>query len=117
VAEDDTLDAVGDGNVVSHLSSDSEESQGRSSSLVAERDGQRRRCNINDSRVGWLEEGREVFLGCDSEDEQTVLTVLIIYRCGDVCFQFWCWMNWTQGKKGRRRIVRIGDSRAGDDLP
>ena len=42
---------------------------------------------------GLLEEGREVFLGCDSEDEQTVLTVLIIYRCGDVCFQFWCWMN------------------------
>ena len=59
MAEDDTLDAVGDGNVVSHLSSDSEESQGRSSSLVAERDGQRRRCNINNSRVGWLEEGRE----------------------------------------------------------
>lgn len=38
VAEDDTLG----GNVVSHLSSDSEESRGPSS-LVAERDGQRRR--------------------------------------------------------------------------
>lgn len=93
VADDDTLDVAGDGNDVSHLSSDSEESQGRSSSLVAERDGQRRRCNINGSRVGGLEEGREVFLGCDSEDEQTELTVLIIYRSGDVCFQFWCWIN------------------------
>ena len=37
VAEDTTLDAVGDGNSVSHLSSDSDES------LVAEEDGQRRR--------------------------------------------------------------------------
>jgi hypothetical protein len=90
VVEDATLDAAGDGSVVSHLSSDSEESQGRSSSLAAEGDGQRRRCIINGSRVGWLEEDREVFLGCDSEDEQTVLTVLIIYRCGDVCFQVWC---------------------------
>jgi hypothetical protein len=72
------------------LSSDSEESQGRPSSRVAEGDGQRMRCNINGSRVGWLDEGREVFLGCDSEDEQTVLTVLIIYRCGDVCIQFRC---------------------------
>lgn len=33
---------------------------------------------------------REEFLGCDSKDEQTVLTVLIIYRCGEVCFQFRC---------------------------
>ena len=37
VAEDATLDAGGDGNCVSHLSSDSDES------LVAEGDGQRRR--------------------------------------------------------------------------
>ena len=33
---------------------------------------------------------REEFLGCDSKDEQTVLTALIIYRCGEVCFQFRC---------------------------
>lgn len=31
---------------------------------------------------------REVFQGCDSKDEQTVLHVPIIYRCGDVCYQF-----------------------------
>ena len=43
---------------------------------------------------------REVFLGCNSKDEQTVLTVLIIYRCGEVCFQFRCYMNWTQEKEG-----------------
>lgn len=35
-----------------------------------------------------VQEVREEFLGCDSKDEQTVLTVLIIYRCGEVCFQF-----------------------------
>jgi hypothetical protein len=80
VAEDDTLDEAGDGNVVSHLSSDSEESQGRPSSLVAEGDGQRRRCNINGSKGGLVRGGQGGIPGCDSEDEQTVLTVPIIYR-------------------------------------
>ncbi len=29
-----------------------------------------------------------------------VLTVLIIYRCGEVCFQFRCQMNLPKGKEG-----------------
>ena len=54
VTEDSTLDAAGDGNVVSHLSSDSGESQGRplSALLVAGWDSQRRRRDIDDSRGG-----------------------------------------------------------------
>jgi len=58
VAEDATLDAAGDGNAVSHLSSDSEESQGRPSSLVAEEDGQRSRCSIDGSKGGLGRRGR-----------------------------------------------------------